>query len=75
MNVDDHLTNDDILKIAVIDLAINDIIRELDETILDWPDGEVDRHIVIDLLRLAYLQGRQDLRLEWEAWLSQVKEI
>lgn len=46
------------LQFAEIDLAIEEAIRELDDS-LDFED-EIDRTLVLHLLRWAYIQGYTD---------------
>lgn len=61
MSDDSHIPNvppEVAVSFGEIDLAIEEVIRELDEAI-DFED-EADRTIVLHFLRWAFLIGRED---------------
>lgn len=60
---DEHipdLPDEAIIRIAEIDLAIEDTLRSLDEHFEGLGLEEVDRAIIIHHVRLAYVQGWSD---------------
>lgn len=55
----DELSFEDEIAIASVELAIEDLIREVDELIDEWVD-DVDRTLVIRFMCMAYVHGYMD---------------
>lgn len=53
------LSVEGIMALAEIDLAIEEIIRSLDDAVEEWSE-EIDRTLVIHHVRMAYIQGQED---------------
>lgn len=54
------LPEDAILELAEIDLAIEDVLRSLDDCLKDMEIEEIDRSLIIHHVRMAYITGFED---------------